>query len=233
MPDYPNVLIIGGNRGIGLEWVKQWLNRGARVFTTARRPDSAAELQNLLQGSDGALSIHQVDVASDGSVNKLASELEDIKLNILIHNAGVMGRKGLQSLKTDDVLHTIDVNAVGALRTVRAFRENLKKSDERGKIALLTSLMGSIDDNQSGGSYAYRMSKAALNMAGKSMSVDLAKDDIDVIILHPGWVKTDMGGSNARIGVQESVTGMMKKLDELNPELSGTFWHSNGKELPW
>jgi len=233
MPEYPNVLIIGGNRGIGLEWVKQWLDRGARVYATARKPDSAAQLQNLEQDSDGALSIHHVDVASDESVQKLANGLGSANLDILIHNAGVMGRKGLDSLDTSDVLHTIDVNAVGAIRTVRAFRESLRKTDGRSKIALLTSLMGSIADNGSGGSYAYRMSKAALNMAGKSMSVDLAKDNIDVMILHPGWVKTDMGGPNARINVQESVSGMMERLDALNPELSGTFWHSNGKELPW
>jgi NAD(P)-dependent dehydrogenase (short-subunit alcohol dehydrogenase family) len=233
MPEYPNVLIIGGNRGIGLEWVKQWLDRGARVFATARKPQSAAELQSLEQSSDGALSIHQVDVGSDESVEKLANGVGADNLDILIHNAGIMGRKGLNSLDTDDVLHTIDVNAVGALRTVRAFRDSLRKSDGRSKIALLTSLMGSIADNGSGGSYAYRMSKAAMNMAGKSMSVDLAKDNIDVMILHPGWVKTDMGGPNARINVQESVSGMMERLDALNPELSGTFWHSNGKQLPW
>lgn len=233
MPEYPNVLIVGGNRGIGLEWVKQWLDKGARVFATARKPESAPELQSLVQDSNGALSIHQADVASDTSVGKLASELGTANLDILIHNAGIMGRKGLDSLDTSDVLHTIDVNAVGAIRTVRAFRETLTKTEGRSKIALLTSLMGSIADNGSGGSYAYRMSKAALNMAGKSMSVDLAKDNIDVMILHPGWVKTDMGGPNARISVQESVSGMMERLDALGPELSGTFWHSNGKELPW
>ncbi len=163
----------------------------------------------------------------------LADELSDVSLNILIHNAGIMGRAGLESLDTGNVLEVLNVNSVGPLRTVRAFLDQLTRSEGRSKIALITSLMGSIADNRSGGSYAYRMSKTALNMAGKSMAVDLAGDGIDLIILHPGWVQTDMGGAAARISVEESVTGMMGMLDKLDASLSGTFWHSNGNELPW
>lgn len=233
MTETQNILIIGANRGLGLEWTRQWLDRGANVFATARRPNDATDLQQLKQDSSERLHIYQVDVATDESVNSFAEEIGDPPLDVLIHNAGVGGGAGLDSLDTDEVLEVININSVGALRTVRAFRENLKKSNGRGKIALITSLMGSIDDNRSGGSYAYRMSKAAMNMAGRSMSVDLASDGIDVVILHPGWVRTDMGGPHARISVEESVSGMMQVLDKLNAETSGTFWHSNGKQLPW
>ncbi len=229
----PAVLIIGANRGLGLEWTRQWLHREARVYATARQPKSATDLHQLQEKYPDQLSIHQVDVSRDRNVDALGEELQDTPLNILIHNAGVMGKKGLDSLDTDEVLNVLNINSVGALRTVRTFRPHLKESEGRSKIALITSLMGSIADNRSGGSYAYRMSKAALNMAGKSMAVDLSGEKIDVMILHPGWVRTDMGGPAARIDVQTSVEGMMTMLDKLDPSLSGTFWHSNGKELPW
>jgi len=233
MSDTQNALIIGANRGLGLEWTRQWLGRDVNVFATARNPDDARELQQLKQHANGILKVHKVDISTDESVKTLAAEIGDQPLDVLIHNAGVGGGAGLESLDTEEVLEVININSVGALRTVRAFRRNLKKSSGRGKIALITSLMGSIDDNRSGGSYAYRMSKAAMNMAGRSMAVDLGSDDIDVVILHPGWVKTDMGGPHARITVEESITGMMQVLDKLDAEMSGTFWHSNGKQLPW
>jgi len=228
-----NVLIIGGNRGLGLEWTKQWLDRGATVYSTARQPEKADELQQLQGQHSDKLHIHQVDVTSDESVDRLAKTLRDVPIDVLIQNAGISGRAGISNLNSDDVLHTINVNSVGALRVVQAFLPNLKKAEDRAKIVLTTSLMGSIDDNRSGGSYAYRMSKAALNMAGKSMAVDLADDSIDVLIVHPGWVQTDMGGSAARITVNKSVSGMMQLVDKLSPEMSGTFWHSNGKRLEW
>ena len=233
MSDRKSVLIIGANRGLGLEWVRQWLERDARVFATARRPANADELQRLQKRYRDALSIHQTDVRSGESVEALTRELEGRKLDVLIYNAGIRGSSGVNSLDPDEVSTVLDTNSVGAIRVVKAFRSNLSEGDERGKIALITSLMGSIDDNRSGGSYGYRMSKAALNMAGRSMAVDFQNEGIDVILLHPGWVETDMGGPNARIGVEESVTGMMSILDRLNPEMSGTFWHSNGNELPW
>lgn len=233
MSDTQNVMVIGANRGLGLEWVRQWLQRNATVYATARQPGKAEALQGLQDSAGDRLSIYQVDVSSDESVENLTDELSDISLDILIHNAGVMGRAGLENLDTRKVLEVLNINSIGPLRTARAFLDQLTRSDGRSKIALLTSLMGSIADNRSGGSYAYRMSKAALNMAGKSLAVDLADDGIDVIILHPGWVKTDMGGAAARIGVEESVHGMMRMLDTLDASLSGTFWHSKGNELPW
>jgi len=233
MSEKPNVLIIGGNRGLGLEWTKQWLERSANVFATAREPEKSRDLHSLRGKFPNTLQILQVDVSSDDSIKSLAGEFGETPLDILIHNSGIGGRVDLDNPDTEKVIHVFNVNSVGALRTVSAFRKNLKMASGRGKIALITSLMGSIDDNRSGGSYAYRMSKAALNMAGKSMSVDLAADDIDVILLHPGWVRTDMGGSSARISTGESVSGMMKILDKLDASISGTFWHTNGQELEW
>lgn len=233
MSDKQTVLIAGGNRGLGLEWTRQWLERGATVHSTAREPENANALQKLADTYSDQSKIHELDVSSDQSVQSLANELGDVAIDVLIQNAGIGGRGGIETLNSKDVLHTLNVNSVGALRVVQAFLPHLKRSSNRAKIALITSLMGSIDDNRSGDSYAYRMSKAALNMAGKSMAVDLANIGIDVLILHPGWVKTDMGGSAARLTVKESVNGMMKLLDKLEPSTSGTFWHTNGKQLPW
>lgn len=233
MGQEPNVLIIGANRGLGLEWTRQWLARGATVHATTRQPDTAKELQEMKSEAGSRLSIHRVDVASDDSVRELAAELDGTPLDVLIHNAGIGGHDKLENLDTDSVRHMFNTNSVGALRTVRAFRENLRQASGRGKVALITSLMGSIDDNRSGGSYAYRMSKAALNMAGKSMAVDLADEGIDVMILHPGWVRTDMGGPSARISPEKSVSGMIELLDRLTPDLSGTFWHTDGRQLAW
>lgn len=233
MGQEPNVLIIGANRGLGLEWTRQWLARDASVYATARQPDAARDLQQLKQEAGDRLSIHPVDVASDDSVARLAEELAGIPLDVMIHNAGIGGHDGLENLDTDRVRHLFNTNSVGALRTVGALRGNLRQAPGRAKVALITSLMGSIGDNRSGGSYAYRMSKAALNMAGKSMAVDLADDGIDVFILHPGWVRTDMGGPSARISPEESVSGMMELLDNLTPGHSGSFWHTDGRQLPW
>lgn len=233
---YPRLMravVTGANRGIGLEFARQLLRRGDTVEATARRPDAAAELRALGEEGKGRLRIHPLDVSDDPSVRAFAEALGSAPVDLLINNAGV-GAFGsaLEDLDVQEVLRLFNVNAVGALRVTRALLPNLRQGQHK-RVANLTSRMGSIADNTSGGSYAYRMSKAALNMATKSMALDLAEEGISVVVLHPGWVQTDMGGGGALISPEESVSGMLRIIDRLGREDSGKFFHSNGQLLPW
>jgi NAD(P)-dependent dehydrogenase (short-subunit alcohol dehydrogenase family) len=155
-------------------------------------------------------------------------------LEILINNAGVMGsREGLAELDLDRVRRTFDVNAMGPLRITRAFLDLLRAGRSPRRIVNMTSLMGSIDDNRSGDAYSYRLSKAALNMATRSMAVDLREDGIVAVVLHPGWVRTAMGGPNARTPVDEAVSSLVRTIASLDMERSGGFYDKDGRPLPW
>jgi NAD(P)-dependent dehydrogenase (short-subunit alcohol dehydrogenase family) len=155
-------------------------------------------------------------------------------LEILVNNAGIMGRhEDLESLDLDRVRRTFEVNAAGALRTTRAFLDLLRSGERSRRIVNMTSLMGSIDDNRSGDAYAYRLSKAALNMATRSLAVDLAADGIVAVALHPGWVRTDMGGRNARTPVEEAVASLIRTIESLDMDRSGGFYDRDGQPLPW
>lgn len=227
------VVVTGTNRGIGLELVRQLVQRGDTVEATARNPGSATELKGLRDRAPDRLRIHALDVSDDRSVEAFASALGGEAIDLLINNAGVGSfGDGLEDLDTQQVLHTFNVNAVGPLRVTRALLPNLRRGQRRC-IAHLTSRMGSIADNGSGGSYAYRMSKAALNMASRSMAVDLAPERIISVVIHPGWVQTDMGGPGATTTPEESVRAMLRLIDGLRQEDSGKFFHTNGQLLPW
>ena len=217
-------LITGANRGIGLELVRQLKNRGEDVIATCR--SSSSELSSLSVRVETG-----IDITSGDSVIKLRENLKDIKVDVLIQNAGVAEFNSLSNLDPQSILHQFNVNALSPLCFVQSMLNHLGKS---AKIALISSRMGSIEDNASGGSYGYRMSKVALCMAGKSLSVDLKSKDISVAILHPGLVSTRMTGFTAN-GIQphESVKGLIQRIDELTLENTGTFWHSNGNILPW
>ena len=222
-----NVLITGANRGIGLEFVKKYLGRGDTVIATARDPEKASDLRAL------DVKVIALDVSSDDSVAAFKKELGDGALDIVINNAGVYGHAGMLADLDFDLVHRdFDVNAVGALRVMAAVRSNLKAGTAK-KVVNITSKMGSIADNTSGGSYSYRISKTALNMATRCASFELGADGITAIVMHPGWVQTDMGGPNAHITTEQSVDGMMAIIDNLTPEQAGTFWEWNGKEVPW
>jgi NAD(P)-dependent dehydrogenase (short-subunit alcohol dehydrogenase family) len=169
------------------------------------------------------------DITSDEAVAELAGHLKDTAIDVLINNAGILKRNTLENLDFDSIRRQFEVNALGTLRVTRALLPNLPAGS---KIAIITSRMGSIDDNTSGSSYGYRMSKVAVSMAGKSLSHDLKPRGIAVAILHPGLVKTRMTNFTG-ITPSASVSGLLARIEQLNLENSGTFWHANGEILPW
>tara|TARA_Y100001968_G_scaffold158923_1_gene145362 strand:- start:1173 stop:1838 length:666 start_codon:yes stop_codon:yes gene_type:complete len=217
-------LITGANRGIGLELVRQLKDRGEDVIATCRSTSSELNSLSVRVETD-------IDITSGDSIIKLKENLNDHKIDVLIQNAGIAEFNSLSSLDPQSIVHQFEVNALSPLCCVQTMLSHLNKS---AKIALISSRMGSIADNSSGGSYGYRMSKAALCMAGKSLSVDLKPKGIAVAILHPGLVSTRMTGFSANgIQPQESVKGLIQRIDELTLDNTGTFWHSNGQTLPW
>ncbi len=217
-----NIVITGANRGIGLELTRRYA-KDNHVYALCRQ--SSTEL-NLLPN---VTVIDECDVSSTDSIIR-ATSLCPPTIDILINNAGILRRVSLESLNEDLIYKQFDINAVGPLRVTNAFLNSLKKDS---KIILITSRMGSIDDNSSGSHYGYRMSKAALNMAGKSMAIDLNSQGICVGIIHPGWVKTDMTGQTGHYSVDVAAEQIISRIDELNMSNSGSFWHSDGSELPW
>jgi NAD(P)-dependent dehydrogenase (short-subunit alcohol dehydrogenase family) len=218
-----NVLVTGANRGIGLELCRQLHERGDQVIAACRTPST--ELQAL-----GVRVETGLDVTSDEAVAALATRLSGVSLDVLINNAGILAAQGLDNLDWQGIRRQFEVNSLGPLRVSRALLGNLVPG---AKIAMITSRMGSIADNTSGGSYGYRMSKAALNMASVSLARDLADRSIAVAILHPGWVRTDMTGHSGLTDTRESAAGLLERIDALTLDTSGRFWHANGSELPW
>lgn len=217
-------LVIGSNRGIGLEVVRQLAARGDSVIAACR---SASEALRAIDGVDVR---EGIDITDDTSLRSLHDELQGTTLSTLWVVAGVLSRVTLEDLDLNRIRQQFEVNALGPLRAVAALRGRI---DRGGKVALLTSRMGSIADNTSGSSYGYRMSKAALNMAGRSLAYDLRGDGIAVMLLHPGYVKTDMTGGTGHIDPDESARGLIARIDGLDLDHSGTFYHQNGEELPW
>jgi len=217
------VVITGANRGIGLALTRAYLARGAKVFAACRRPSDAL-LNSEAKVIDG------IDVTQNNALDKLKNELGNITIDILINNAGILRKTSLQQLDEQQIIELFMVNALAPLKVTRALLDNLHAGS---KVAMITSHLGSIADNKSGGSYGYRMSKAALNAAGKSLAIDLKDRNIAVALLHPGWVSTEMVNYNGLIEPEESAAGLMQRIDGLNLENSGGFWHSNGEKLPW
>jgi NAD(P)-dependent dehydrogenase (short-subunit alcohol dehydrogenase family) len=217
-------LVTGTNRGIGYEYCRQLQARGERVIAICR--SASEELKQLgVQVEEG------IDITSDASVASLRDRLGDTTIDVLINNAGIIKRVTLEDLDFESIREQFEVNALGPLRVTHALLPLLKAGS---KIALMTSRMGSIADNTSGSSYGYRMSKVALSMAGKSLSLDLKPRRIAVAILHPGLVQTRMTNfTSGGITPEESVKGLLKRIDELTLENTGTFWHANGEVLPW
>lgn len=227
------IVVTGANRGIGLELAKQFCARGDHVDAAVRNPDAAKDLAALAGSSGGRLRIFACDVTKDESVAAFVRALGDVAVDVLVNNAGVMGKmQALEKLDYADVARTIDTNAMGPLRVTAAILPNLRKSSVR-KIMHITSGMGSITDNTSGGAYGYRMSKAALNMACKSMANDLRGEGFTAIVVNPGWVKTDMGGPSAPTPVEESARGLLVLVDRIGPADTGTFFDYRGHTWPF
>lgn len=214
-------VIVGANRGIGLEMTKLAKLRGERVVAACRK--STKELATL-----GVDVVEGVDITSDAGVKKLAEKVD--RVDVLVVMAGVLRRVGLDDLNFDEIRAQMETNALGPLRVVGALLPKLSKGS---KVALITSRMGSIDDNTSGSHYAYRMSKAALNMAGKSLSVDLRGRGIAVCLLHPGMVRTDMTGGHGDVDPDVAAGRLIDRIDGLSLDNTGAFLHANGSVLPW
>lgn len=225
------VLITGTNRGIGLEMAKQYATDGWQVVACCRDPKSATELQALASKHQN-IKIMALDVADFSQIDALALQLKDHKIDVLINNAGVYPESSLSNVDFDDWATAFKINTMAPLKMVQAFMP-LVATSQLKKIVTLSSKMGSLDDNTSGGSYIYRSSKCALNMVMKNLSIDLKQYGIAVITLHPGWVQTDMGGPNGLIDTQTSVTGLRKVIAQLSMANSGKFIAFDGKDIAW
>ena len=216
-------LVTGANRGIGLALCRRLKEAGRDVIGVCRQ--SSPELDALRVRVEPG-----VDVTSDDAVAGLARRLAEVALDEIVCNAGILREDGLDDRAYDDIRQQLEVNAIAPVRVVAALRRTLRRG---GKIALITSRMGSIGDNGSGGYYGYRMSKAALNAAGMSLARDLAPAGVAVAILHPGFVRTDMTERTGNIDPADAAKQLVDRLDALTPETTGTFWHANGQVLPW
>lgn len=227
------VLITGTNRGIGLEFVSQFLARGDRVLATCRNVKSADSL-NQLRSSNDNLDVLALDVSSTESMQAFIRQLDGVAIDVFINNAGVYGPRAANFGEIDaDVWSSVlQVNSIAPLILSQMLLDNLLLGKDK-KLIYLTSKMGSIDDNSGGGSYIYRSSKTALNSVVKSIAIDLAPQGFKAAVLHPGWVRTDMGGQNALIDTQTSVNGMMSVIDNLQQNQSGSFFNYDGNIISW
>jgi NAD(P)-dependent dehydrogenase (short-subunit alcohol dehydrogenase family) len=221
------VLITGANRGIGLELARQYAEDGWHVIGTARRPDAADDLRDL------DVSVMQLDVTDQASVDRLANELGEQTIDVLINNAGVLTIvRSISEIDFEEFNHVMAVNAVGPIRVTQALLLNLHAGETR-KVISVSSIAGSITGKTSGGPYGYSESKAALNMFTRSLAGELRADGFICIVIHPGWVQTDMGGANAAVTVKNSASGIRNVIANLSAEDSGEFWTFKGEKLPW
>jgi NAD(P)-dependent dehydrogenase (short-subunit alcohol dehydrogenase family) len=229
-----SVLVTGANRGLGLEFVRQYAQAGWKTYASCRSPKAAKELKALQDQQAGRITILTLDVADASSVGKAAGQLRGEPIDLLLNNAGV-GSPPAQKIGSFDYAawsKVLDANVLGPARMTEAFVENVAKSRDK-RIVTITSRMGSIADNSSGGSYAYRSSKAGVNAVMKSFSIDLAPRGITCVVVHPGWVRTDMGGAGGKLAPAESVKSLVALIAGLSPADSGKFFNVDGEELPW
>ncbi len=225
---FSSILITGANRGIGLEFVKQYKAEATRIYACCRTPENAHELSNIAKDS-GNIELLPLDVTNEQQITALHQRLSGVKLDLLINNAGVFLARGAD-LDKSVWLRTIEVNSLSPVFVTQALIDNLSSND--AIVANITSKMGSIADNTSGGSIIYRSSKAAMNAAIRSVAIDHA-NAMTSILLHPGWVKTDMGGPNALIDVETSVAGMHRVIAGTSKDMNGGFYNYDGSPIPW
>src|SRR5215471_193144 len=230
----PAVLITSANRGLGLEFAVQYLADGWHVYATCRQPKSAEKLQRLAQKEKDKIDVFAMDVTNGSSVDRAAKKIGGDAIDVLINSAGIIGKPGQKTGHVDFAswAQVFDVNTMGPLRVTEAFVDNIARS-ERKLVVTITSGMGSIADNTSGGSIAYRSSKAAVNMVMRSLAIDLSPRGITCVVINPGWVKTDMGGPNASITPADSVAALRRTIGGLRPAQSGKFFHYDGRPYDW
>jgi len=230
----PSALITGANRGLGLEFARQYLADGWQVYAACRNPNSASELRQLAEASGYKLRILTMDVTDPASVKAAAAELDGQAIDLLLNNAGVTGvrHQTIGNIDYEAWAKVLDVNTMGPMRVSEAFVDHVARS-ERKLIVTLTSGMGSLADNTSGGSIAYRTSKAAVNMVMRSLAIDLAPRGITCVVVNPGWVRTDMGGAHATLTPAESVRALRRLIETLRPAQSGKFFNYDGGQYSW
>ena len=228
------ILVTGANRGLGLGLVKKFLENDEKVICTTRNISKSRELILCKEKYNDNLEICELDLLDKDSPNILSNFLGDETIDLFINNAGVIGHSAqhFKSVSLNHWLEVLKVNLIAPLLITQSIIKNLEKSSER-KIYFISSKVGSIEDNKSGGMYIYRSSKTALNQVVKSLSIDLKPLGISVISLHPGWVRTEMGGPNALISVEESVNGMIDVISNTSIINSGQFINYDGTRLPW
>lgn len=216
-------VITGASRGIGLELTRQAAARGDDVIAVCRKPSAELEALDVRVESG-------IDVSVQEDVDRLAGRLPDASIDVLINNAGILSRQSLEDLDFDAIRRQFEVNSLGPLRVTATLRGKLRNG---AKVAIVTSRMGSVADNTSGSHYGYRMSKAAVNMAGVSLARDLKDRDISVILLHPGYVNTDMTNHTGNVEPADAAAGILQRIEELDLDATGTFRHASGEALPW
>ncbi|MDO9169924.1 MAG: SDR family oxidoreductase [Methylobacter sp.] len=228
------VLITGANRGLGLEFCRQYATDGWHVIACSRNPDDAFDLNNLASCHSN-IQLEQLDVSKFEQIDALSRKLSDCGIDVLINNAGIYGDKqsdGFGQLDYQAWIKSLVVNTQAPVKMAAAFLGQIKHSDKK-LVVNISSLMGSIADNIGGGSILYRSSKAALNAAMKSLAIELKDQSVGVLIFHPGWVKTDMGGPNGLINAEESVSGMRALIENFSLDQSGSFVKYDGTPMPW
>ena len=228
-------LITGANRGIGLEFSKQFVADGWRVFACSRNPEKSDSLNKLAAMYPDQITVHTLDVADHKQIKRLAQNLANKSIDILINNAGVYpGPEGSSfgEINYDAMTYAFIINTMAPLRMAEEFADHIKRGNQK-IIVTITSKMGSVADNNRGGSYIYRSSKSAVNMVMKSLSIDLRSIGIIAVLLHPGWVRTDMGGPKGLISTKQSVSGMRNVISQISLADSGKFFAYDGQIIPW
>jgi NAD(P)-dependent dehydrogenase (short-subunit alcohol dehydrogenase family) len=228
-------LITGASRGIGLEFCRQYAAEGWRVLACCRHPERSEALNKLEAQYPESMELHALDVADHAQIEHLAQELASESIDLLINNAGIYpdsDQRGFGHTDYAEWTRAFRINTMAPLKMAESFARQITGSKCK-TIVTITSMMGSIADNRGGGSYLYRTSKAAVNMVVKSLSVDLRQAGIIAVVFHPGWVKTDMGGPNALVSAEQSVSGMRRLIGKLTIADSGKFFGYDNREIPW
>jgi NAD(P)-dependent dehydrogenase (short-subunit alcohol dehydrogenase family) len=228
-------LITGANRGIGLELTRQYAADGWRVFACSRHPEKSDALKRLAAQYPDLIIIHRLDVSDHAQIDRLSQELKEETIDLLINNAGIYPGSdagGFGHTQFQEWMQAFQINTMAPLKMAEAFVTSIARSELK-TIVTISSKMGSIADNSSGGNYLYRSSKTAVNMVVKSLAIDLKPRGITAVVLNPGWVKTEMGGPNAMISVEQSVSGMCRVVSKLTIADSGKFFDYDGKEIAW
>ena len=228
-------LITGANRGLGLEFSRQFAADGWRVLACSRNPEKSDELNKLAALYPELIKILALDVSDHAQIERLGQELSDESVDLLINNAGTYPKLSVNGFGHTDYaewMQMFRINTMAPLKMAETFAAQIARSEQKICV-VITSKMGSIEDNSGGGNYLYRSSKTAVNMVVKSLAIDLQPAGIISVVIHPGWVKTDMGGPNALISTEQSVSGMREVINNLSKNDSGKFFNYDGQEIPW